>query len=387
MKNNNVSQIRDLINKLNYYTKKYDEGNPEISDFEWDNLYFLLQKLEKQTNVYYEDSPTQKINYQVVNKLNKVKHNHPMLSLDKTKSIDAIKSFIGNKDCICMAKMDGLTCSLRYLNGKLVSAETRGDGLVGEDILHNALQVKNIPNKINYKEELIVDGEIICTYKDFEPFAAEYKNPRNFASGSIRLLNSKESASRNLTFVAWDVIKGLSQMSEELGVPTLLTCKLAELNKLGFTVVPFHNCNKTDMEDFNSEYNRIGYVKQLAQNAQYPIDGLVFKYNNCDEYEEAGRTDHHFKGGLAYKFYDEEYETTLLDIIYDVSRFGQLTPVAVFEPIEIEGTLVEKASLHNLSVMEELLGNTPYIGQKIWVIKSNQIIPQIVRSEKMSNDN
>ena len=387
MENNNASQIRDLINKLNYYTKKYDEGNPEISDFEWDNLYFLLQKLEKQTNTYYEDSPTQKINYQVVNKLNKVKHNHPMLSLDKTKSIDAIKSFIGNKDCICMAKMDGLTCSLRYLNGKLVSAETRGDGTVGEDILHNALQVKNIPNKINYKDELIVDGEIICTYKDFEPFAAEYKNPRNFASGSIRLLNSKDCSERNLTFVAWDVIKGLSQMSEELEIPTLLTCKLAELNELGFTVVPFNNCNKTDMEDFNSEHNRIGYVKQLAQNAQYPIDGLVFKYNNCDEYKAAGRTDHHFKGGLAYKFYDEEYETTLQDIIYDVSRFGQLTPVAVFEPIEIEGTLVEKASLHNLSVMEELLGNTPYIGQKIWVIKSNQIIPQIVRSEKMSNDN
>lgn len=382
MENNNISQIRDLINKLNYYTKKYDEGNPEINDKEWDNMYFELQDLENRTGLYFEDSPTQKVIFQEVNKLNKVEHNHPMLSLDKTKSIDAIKSFIGNKDCICMAKMDGLTCSLRYLDGKLVSAETRGNGVVGEDILHNALQVKNIPNKINYKDELIVDGEIICTYKDFEPFAAEYKNPRNFASGSIRLLNSKESASRNLTFVAWDVIKGLSQMSEELGVPTLLTCKLAELNKLGFTVVPFHNCNKTDMEDFNSEYNRIGYVKQLAQNAQYPIDGLVFKYNNCDEYEEAGRTDHHFKGGLAYKFYDEEYETTLLDIIYDVSRFGQLTPVAVFEPIEIEGTLVEKASLHNLSVMEELLGNTPYIGQKIWVIKSNQIIPQIVRSEK-----
>lgn len=386
MENNNISQIRDLINKLNYYTKKYDEGNPEISDKEWDNIYFELQDLENRTGLYFEDSPTQKVIFQEVSKLNKVEHNHPMLSLDKTKSIDAIKSFIGNKDCICMAKMDGLTCSLRYLDGKLVSAETRGNGVVGEDILHNALQVKNIPNKINYKDELIVDGEIICTYKDFEPFAAEYKNPRNFASGSIRLLNSKESASRNLTFVAWDVIKGLSQMSEELGVPTLLTCKLAELNKLGFTVVPFHNCNKTDMEDFNSEYNRIGYVKQLAQNAQYPIDGLVFKYNNCDEYEEAGRTDHHFKGGLAYKFYDEMYDTKLIDVEWTMGRTGILTPVAIFEPIEIDGTKISRASLHNVSIMKKTLHKDVtccgWKGQKIQVFKANQIIPQIGWAEE-----
>ena len=377
-------RIRDLIYKLNYYTKKYDEGNPEISDKEWDDMYFKLQDLENWTGLYFEDSPTQKVVFQEVSKLNKVEHNHPMLSLDKTKSIDAIKSFIGNKDCICMAKMDGLTCSLRYLDGKLVSAETRGNGIVGEDILHNALQVKNIPNKINYKEELIVDGEIICTYKDFEPFAAEYKNPRNFASGSIRLLSSKESASRNLTFVAWDVIKGLSQISEELGVPTLLTCKLAELNELGFTIVPFHNCNKVDMEDFNSEYNRIGYVKQLAQNSQYPIDGLVFKYNNCDEYEAAGRTDHHFKGGLAYKFYDEEYETTIEGIEWTMGRTGVLTPVAILAPIDIDGTEVSRANLHNISVAHDTLGGLCFgwKGQKVWVYKANMIIPQISKAEE-----
>ena len=163
MKNNNISQIRDLINKLNYYTKKYDEGNPEISDFEWDNLYFELQDLERVYHTYYEDSPTQRVNYQVVNKLNKVEHNHLMLSLDKTKDLKEINNFIGNKDHIAMAKMDGLTCSLKYINGKLVGAETRGNGIIGEDVLHNALQVKNIPNKINFTQELIVDGEIICT--------------------------------------------------------------------------------------------------------------------------------------------------------------------------------------------------------------------------------
>ena len=379
-------RIRDLINKLNYYTKKYDEGNPEISDKEWDNMYFELQDLENWTGLYFEDSPTQKVIFQEVSKLNKVEHNHPMLSLDKTKSIDAVKSFLGNKDFICMAKMDGLTCSLRYLDGKLVSAETRGNGQVGEDILHNALVVKNIPKKINYQNELIVDGEIICTYKDFEPFSNEYKNPRNFASGSIRLLDNSECAKRNLTFVAWDIVKGFDEEKENSKLLTgyyneKLSDKLLKADALGFTIVPF--------EVILSEYKTIEQIMEVVKRSSsiYPIDGLVFKYNDCDEYIAAGRTDHHFKGGLAYKFYDEEYETTLLDIIYDVSRFGQLTPVAVFEPIEIEGTVVEKASLHNLSIMEELLGKTPYVGQKIWVIKSNQIIPQIVRSEKMGNDN
>ena len=382
----NEYTIRDLINKLNYYTKKYDEGNPEIGDKEWDDMYFDLQELESWTGLYFEDSPTQKVIFQEVSKLNKVEHNHPMLSLDKTKSVDAVKSFLGNKDFVCMAKMDGLTCSLRYLDGKLVSAETRGNGQVGEDILHNALVVKNIPKRINYQNELIIDGEIICTYKDFEPFAAEYKNPRNFASGSIRLLDSRECAKRNLTFVAWDIVKGFDEEKENSKLLTgyyseKLSDKLLEADALGFTIVPF--------EVNLSEYKNIEQIMEVVKksSSMFPIDGLVFKYNNCDEYVAAGRTDHHFKGGLAYKFYDECYETTLLDIIYDVSRFGQLTPVAVFEPIEIEGTVVEKASLHNLSIMEELLGETPYVGQKIWVIKSNQIIPQIVKSEKMGNDN
>ena len=379
-------KIRDLIDKLNYYTKKYDESNPEISDKEWDDMYFELQDLENWTGLYFEDSPTQKVIFQEVSKLNKVEHNHPMLSLDKTKSIDEVKSFLGNKDFVCMAKMDGLTCSLRYLDGKLVSAETRGNGQVGEDILHNALVVKNIPKRINYQNELIVDGEIICTYKDFEPFATEYKNPRNFASGSIRLLDSSECAKRNLTFVAWDIVKGFDEEKENSKLLTgyyseKLSDKLLKADALGFTIVPF--------EVNLSEYKNIEQIMEVVKksSSMFPIDGLVFKYNDCDEYIAAGRTEHHFKGGLAYKFYDECYETTLLDIIYDVSRFGQLTPVAVFEPIEIEGTIVEKASLHNLSIMEELLGETPYIGQKVWVIKSNQIIPQIIRSEKMGNDN
>ena len=361
------NEIRNLIDKLNYYTKLYDEGQSLISDKEWDDMYFRLQNLETLYNIYLPDSPTQKVNYQVINKLNKVKHNHPMLSLDKTKSIDAIKSFLGNKNFICMAKMDGLTCSLRYLDGKLVSAETRGNGIEGEDILHNALQVKNIPNKINYKEELIIDGEIICTYNDFKNFEKEYKNPRNFASGSIRLLDSKESSMRKLTFVVWDIIKGLDE--------DRLSNKLLKADKLGFTIVPF--------EINLPEYETIEQIMEIVKKSSsiYPIDGLVFKYDNCDEYIAAGKTDHHFKGGLAYKFYDSCEQTELLDIEYGMSRNGILTPIAIFKEIELEGTCVNRASLFNISILKQTLGEKPFIGQKIWVSKRNQIIPKIEYAE------
>ena len=361
-------KIKNLIEKLNHYTKLYDEGHPAISDKEWDNMYFELQKLENEYHIYLKDSPTQNIDYQVINKLNKVEHNHPMLSLDKTKDIEIVQSFIGSKDCIAMAKMDGLTCSLRYFNGKLISAETRGNGIIGEDILHNALQVKNIPNKINYKDELIVDGEIICTYNDFKPFENEYKNPRNFASGSIRLLDSKESASRHLTFVAWDCIKGFYNST--------LTLKLSHLAELGFTVVPYEitsifRCGTSS-----------GNIQEKCKTLGYPIDGIVFKYNDCDEYEAAGKTDHHFKGGLAYKFYDEEYETQLIDIEWTMGRTGVLTPTAVFETIDIDGTDVSRASLHNVSILKETLHGTGWVGQEVWVYKANQIIPQISKSEE-----
>jgi DNA ligase (NAD+) len=371
MIDNNLSEIRQLIDKLNYYTKLYDEGHPEISDIEWDNLYFKLQKLENQYHTYCEDSPTQKVNFQVVNKLNKVEHNHPMLSLDKTKDMDVIKSFIAGKEFICMAKMDGLTCSLTYQNGQLVAAETRGNGIVGEDILHNALQVKNIPNKIDFKDKLVVDGEIICTYSDFEPFAEEYKNPRNFASGSIRLLDSKESSNRRLSFVAWDCIEGYNDKY-------YLSTKLAWLNLLGFTIVP---CFAYGIPYTTVHFDEdIEELKNRSKRLGYPIDGLVFKYDNCDEYNTAGRTDHHFKGGIAYKFYDEEYETTLQDIEWSIGRTGILTPVAIFDPVDIDGTEVSRASLHNVSVMTEILGQ-PYKGQKIKVFKANMIIPQISWAE------
>ena len=359
-----LSKIKELVEKLNYYTKLYDEGRPEISDKEWDDMYFELQKIERESGIYLEDSPTQRINFQVVNKLNKVEHNHPMLSLDKTKDINEIQKFIYYNDYIAMAKMDGLTCSLKYVNGKLVSAETRGNGFIGEDILHNALQVKNIPKRINFQDELIVDGEIICTYENFKEFESEYKNPRNFASGSIRLLDSKESSMRRLSFIAWDCISGLEEVEK-------LSTKLLKLNVLGFTVVPF-------MAGEYSIDDTISTIQSIAQEAGYPIDGIVYKYDIISEYEAAGKTDHHFKGGLAYKFYDEEYETILRDVEWTMGRTGVLTPVALLEPINIDGSEVSRASLHNISVMDEL--GIRYQDTKVMVYKANMIIPQISKA-------
>ena len=363
-----MSQIRELIDKLNYYTKLYDEGTPEISDKEWDDLYFELVKLENQEHIYFEDSPTQRVNYQVVNQLDKVLHSHPMLSLDKTKDIKELYDFCYSKEnthdgkYIAMAKLDGLTCSLRYMNGYLVGAETRGNGIVGEDILHNAYVIKNIPKKINYMDELIIDGEILCSYEDFESFKEDYKNPRNFASGSIRLLDSKECSKRRLSFIAWDYINNTS-------IETM-SGKLHFLSELGFTVVPF----VTGYGEKTIE-QCIEIIKDKSKS--YPIDGLVFKYEFCSDYDAAGRTDHHFKGGLAYKFYDEEYETTLKTIEWTMGRTGVLTPTAVFETIEIDGTEVSRASLHNLSVMDELSGGFQRIGDKLMIYKANQIIPQV----------
>ena len=363
----NVTLIRDLIDELNYHTKLYDLGKPEISDSEWDRKYFKLVELENQEQCYFEDSPTQRVNFQVVNQLNKIEHSHPMLSLNKTKDIEEVKSFLNGKNSIAMLKMDGLTCSLTYENGYLVKAETRGNGIIGEDVLHNVLQIKNVPNKINYKEKLVIDGEVICTYKDFKSFDKEYKNPRNFAAGSIRLLDSEESAMRRLKFVAWDVIEGFEDGD-------FLSVKLKNLKDLGFTIVPFFT-NFVDVEDV------IEWLKERANSFEYPIDGIVFKYDYVEYYLAAGRTDHHFKGGLAYKFYDEEYETTLIDIEWTMGRTGVLTPVAIFEPIDIDGTEVSRANLHNISVMSELSGGFERVGDTLCIYKANQIIPQVSRWE------
>ena len=368
---NESYELRELIDKLNKCTEAYDNGSPLISDYEWDDLYRKLEELEDATGIVYPDSPTQSIHFEKVSKLDKKKHNHPMLSLGKTKDDKEIYEYMLGHDWCAMFKLDGLSCSLTYENGVLVSAETRGNGEEGEDILHNAKVVKSIPQYIPVPGTIIVDGEIVCTYEDFKPFENDYKNPRNFAAGSIRLLNSEESAARNLTFVAWDLIKGEDDID-------FFFWRLEKLDEWGFTTVP----RVGDAETVYDAIETLNEMKDRETYGKYPIDGYVFRFESQKYYESLGRTDHHFNGAIAYKFYDEEYETRLQYIDYDVSRTGQLTPVAVFTPIEIDGSVVERASLHNLSVMEEILGETPYKGEPVWVYKANQIIPQIKRADK-----
>jgi len=352
---------QELIKTLNDATAQYEAGHPIMSDKQWDDLYFQLKQFEERTGIIYPDSPVHTIKVYQFSSLKKVTHSHPMLSLDKTKSLTAINDFIGNHEVVAMAKMDGLTCSLTYTNGMLTRAETRGNGIEGEDITHNVEHVKNVPIKIpTNKPTVVIDGEMICTYKDFEPFKGEYRNPRNFAAGSIRLQDPYESQRRNLTFIAWDGIEGFDE--------TTLTDKLSTISNYGFDIVPWM---------MENPQHAITDIQQYCQTHSYPIDGIVFKYNNCAEYEAMGRTEHHFKGGIAYKFYDDLYDTELLDIEWSMGKTGVLTPIAIFEPIDVDGSIVERASLHNVSLLKDFFRGTPFRHQPMRIYKANQIIPQV----------
>lgn len=375
-----LDRVRFLVLALNAYTKDYENGNPKITDEQWDNMYFELQDLEQETGLILPTSPTQTIHYEVVNALSKSEHNHKMLSLDKTKSLDEVASFLGDKEYLAMLKMDGLTCSVTYRNGELVSAETRGNGLVGEDVLHNAMNISGIPRKIPCLTELTIDGEIICTYTNFEKFSGDYKNPRNFAAGSIRLLDSKECASRGLKFIAWDVITSLYFNN---GKEYSVSDKLNYILDFGFWSVPKVVAPAQDADGNIVEIaDIVEHLTCQAKELGFPIDGIVFKFNNCAYGRSLGETTHHFKNALAYKFYDETYQTSLLDIEWTMGRTGVLTPVAVFEPIDVDGSTVERASLHNVSILNETLHGWGYKGQKVEVFKANMIIPQIASAEE-----
>lgn len=364
-----IEEMQDLCEYLNLATEAYDKGEPVISDRRWDDRYYRLCMLEAQTGMVLPQSPTQKIHFEVRDALPKIKHEHPMLSLPKTKEIAEIDSFVGTRDWVAMGKMDGLTCSLTYEQGKLVRAETRGNGVEGEDILHNARVNLTIPQEIPYMDKIVIDGEIICTYENFERFKDTFKNPRNLAAGSIRLLNSKESRDRLLTFVVWDVIEPFPE------IPYTLDKQLGECEDLGFYVTPFILSSETDTE------KAIDFIKSNCSNL-YPIDGVVFKYNDLSLRESLGSTSHHFNNAMAYKFFDEVYETKLRDIEWTMGRTGVLTPVAVFDPVDADGSVIERASLHNVSVMQELLGEEPWNGQSIRVFKANMIIPQIYDADR-----
>ena len=373
---NKIDRIKELVEQLNYHRNLYyNESRPEISDLSYDKMFDELDALEQETGFVLSTSPTQTVGYEVKSSLSKVTHNHPMLSLDKTKSVDDVIKFLGGRDGVVMAKMDGLTCSLRYLNGELVSAETRGNGEVGEDILHCAKTIKNLPLKIDCLDEVIVDGEVIITYYDFDkinaalPEGEKYKHPRNLASGSIRQLDSSIAAQRNMKFIAWKLIKGYDCNS--------FNARCVQMTHWGFTCVPmlyiWHE-NIINNEKINSMIDRI---KDDANINGYPIDGCVFGYDDVAYGESLGATGHHLRSQLAFKFYDEVYETKLLYIDWTMGKTGVLTPTAVFEPVEIDGTTVERASVHNVSILTKL---DLHGGDTIEVFKANMIVPQVSRN-------
>lgn len=370
-----VERIKELTKELNKYRDSYyNDSKSLISDYEYDNLYDELQKLEDETGLSFANSPTKTVGYEVKSELKKVKHSHPMLSLSKTKSEEDLKKFASDKDCILSLKMDGLTVLLTYENGELVKGETRGDGIGGEDITHNAKVFENIPLTIDYNGHFEIEGEAIITYDDFEkinntlPEDKKYKNPRNLASGSVRQLDSGVATKRHIKFIAWKVPE-----MEESKISNSFLHRLNYAKCLGFETVPlFTYTNKSD--DRENLSLMIESLKNCAKVNGYPIDGLVFTYDDIKYGESLGMTGHHPKHSIAFKFYDEEVETTLLDMEWSMGKSGQLTPVAIFKPVEIDGTIVERASVHNVSILTEL---DLQIGDTITVYKANQIIPQI----------
>lgn len=367
-----IDRIKELVELLNHYRNEYyNNSHSEISDFEYDKLFDELSQLESETGFIVAVSPTQTVGYEVKSELKKVKHNHPMLSLDKTKSVDDVIKFLDNKDGVVMAKMDGLTCSLRYLNGELVSAETRGNGEIGEDILHCAKTIKNIPLQIKCMDEIVIDGEVIITYGDFDRINAtlqddqKYKHPRNLASGSIRQLDSSIAAQRNMQFVAWKLVKGCNDNS--------FFKRWWTMANLGFDVTPIISIPVVIADKQHIEHAII-LIKENCKDQGYPIDGCVFGYDDVAYGESLGATGHHLRSQLAFKFYDELYPTRLQYIDWTIGKSSQLTPTAVFNAVEIDGAEITRASLHNISIIKNLgLTNNCTVN----VFKANQIIPQI----------
>lgn len=364
-------RIKDLVELLNKANKAYyQEANEIMTNFEYDNLYDELVGLEKETGMVLSNSPTVNVGYQVVSQLPKEQHNSPMLSLDKTKEVGALADFAGDRKCLLSWKMDGLTVVLTYENGELVKAVTRGNGLVGEVITNNAKTFKNIPISIPYKGRLTLRGEAIIKYSDFEQINREiedadskYKNPRNLCSGSVRQLNSQVTAERNVNFVAFALIN-----ADDVDFGNSIEQQYKWMESQGFQVVEYRVVTRNSMED------AVKYFAGKIQTYDYPSDGLVLMFDDIEYGLSLGTTAKFPRNGIAFKWEDEQAETTLKYIEWSPSRTGLINPVAVFEPVELEGTTVSRASVHNISIMEELeLGS----GDRIKVYKANMIIPQI----------
>lgn len=371
---NKIEEMKALVEKLNQYRDAYyNNAESIVTDHQYDDLCDQLEKMEKETGIILSNSPVHSVGYEVKSKLEKIEHSHLMMSLDKTKDVNILQKFIGDKDSLLMCKMDGLTILLTYEDGELIQAETRGNGVTGEIITHNAKAFENIPMHINQKGHVEIEGEAIITYTDFEKInnlikheEDRYKNPRNLASGSVRQLDSKVAAKRHVRFIVWKVPAGMNKLP-------LMSERFEKARELGFDIVPYIQIFKEQQ----SLEEAINLLKEKASQLSYPIDGLVAAYNDIAYGLSLGTTDKYPRHSLAFKFYNVEYETVLNAVEWTMGKSGQLTPTAVFEPVEIDGTSVSRASLHNVSIFKRFYLHK---GDTVAVYKANQIIPQISRN-------
>lgn len=374
MNESSIKKMKELGEKLREASRAYYQEDREImSNVEYDALYDTLSALEKETGIVLADSPTVNVGYEAVEQLPKEEHERPMLSLDKTKEREALREFIGEHPTLLSWKLDGLTIVLTYENGELIKAVTRGNGIVGEVITNNARVFKNIPLKISFKGRLVLRGEAIITYSDFEKINetigdadAKYKNPRNLCSGSVRQLNNEITAKRNVRFYAFSLVS-----AEGVDFRNSREVQFRWLNEQGFDVVEYRKVTAETLDE------AMDYFAEAVTTNDFPSDGLVALYDDIAYGESLGTTAKFPRNAMAFKWADEMRDTRLLEIEWSPSRTGLINPVAIFEPVELEGTTVSRASVHNISIMKELkLG----IGDTIRVYKANMIIPQIAEN-------
>lgn len=374
MNESSIKKMKELGEKLREASRAYYQEDREImSNVEYDALYDTLSALEKETGIVLADSPTVNVGYEAVKQLPKEEHERPMLSLDKTKEREALREFIGEHPTLLSWKLDGLTIVLTYEKGELIKAVTRGNGIVGEVITNNARVFKNIPLKISFKGRLVLRGEAIITYSDFEKINetigdadAKYKNPRNLCSGSVRQLNNEITAKRNVRFYAFSLVS-----AEGVDFRNSREVQFRWLNKQGFEVVEYRKVTAETLDE------AMDYFAEAVTTNDFPSDGLVALYDDIAYGESLGTTAKFPRNAMAFKWADEMRDTRLLEIEWSPSRTGLINPVAIFEPVELEGTTVSRASVHNISIMKELkLG----IGDTIRVYKANMIIPQIAEN-------
>ena len=373
------ARIQELVQKLQEASRAYYAEDREImSNYEYDRLYDELEALEKETGIVLANSPTVQVGYASVDELPKETHESPMLSLDKTKDREQLRSFIGEQRTLLSWKLDGLTIVLTYRDGHLEKAVTRGNGVIGEVVTNNARTFLNLPLQISFKGELVLRGEAIITYPDFEKINEEiedvdarYKNPRNLCSGSVRQLNNEITARRHVRFYAFSLVRATDQNGEPVPFDNSRECQLLWLREQGFDTVEYRVVTSATLDE------AMAYFSEKAASNDFPSDGLVALYDDIAYGDSLGTTAKFPRNSYAFKWADEKRSTHLLEIEWSPSRTGLLNPIAVFEPVELEGTTVSRASVHNISILRELeLG----IGDEIEVYKANMIIPQIAEN-------